>query len=185
MKIKKEHPHYAALYERYTFGWPLGHRRIMELGVAQGESLLGWKYWFPNAEVIGVDHRECPGVSEKTGCRIVVADQTDPVLLELGNFDLIVDDAGHDWVKQRQSLVMLWPKLNSGGVYVIEDLETSFWTEYDPQGWNAPDGVLAFLEDAVYELTAAYAKKMPSRFRGLEGLTAIHHHPNIVFIEKS
>lgn len=45
---------------------------------------------------------------------------------EQGYFDIIVDDGGHTMKQQITSFIHLLPKVRSGGVYVIEDLHTSY-----------------------------------------------------------
>jgi hypothetical protein len=45
-------------------------------------------------------------------------------------FDIIIDDGGHTMNQQQISFVMLLPLVRSGGLYVIEDLETSYLGYY-------------------------------------------------------
>ncbi len=51
---------------------------------------------------------------------------------EQGSFDVIIDNGGHTMKQQITSFVNLLPKVRTGGVYVIEDLQTSYT--------SAPDG---------------------------------------------
>ena len=46
-------------------------------------------------------------------------------------FDIIVDDGGHSMKQQITSFTYFFPQMRSGGVYVIEDLQTSYF--------NGPD----------------------------------------------
>ncbi len=39
-------------------------------------------------------------------------------------FDVIIDDGGHTMTQQITSFIYLLPKVRSGGMYIIEDLET-------------------------------------------------------------
>jgi len=43
-----------------------------------------------------------------------------------GTFDVIIDDGGHTMNQQITSFNNLLPKVKSGGIYVIEDLLTSY-----------------------------------------------------------
>lgn len=53
------------------------------------------------------------------------------VILESGgNFDIIVEDGGHTMDQQRVSLEHLWSAVKPGGVYFLEDLQTSFLPHY-------------------------------------------------------
>lgn len=42
------------------------------------------------------------------------------------DFDIIIDDGGHTMNQQITSFKILFPALKSGGIYVIEDLHTSY-----------------------------------------------------------
>lgn len=55
-----------------------------------------------------------------------------------GRFDIIVDDGGHTMQQQITSLNVLFPVLVPGGLYFVEDLETSFLEKYGggPSGSN-------------------------------------------------
>ena len=45
-------------------------------------------------------------------------------------FDVIIDDGGHTMTQQITSFIYLLPKVRSGGIYIIEDLETSYSPNY-------------------------------------------------------
>jgi hypothetical protein len=47
-----------------------------------------------------------------------------------GGFDIIVDDGGHTMAQQTTSLIHLFPSLRSGGLYFLEDLQTSYMVNY-------------------------------------------------------
>ena len=48
------------------------------------------------------------------------------IIAKRGYFDIIVDDGGHSMKQQITSFTYLLPKVRSGGVYIIEDLQTSY-----------------------------------------------------------
>ena len=48
-----------------------------------------------------------------------------------GYFDIIIDDGGHTMKQQITSFTYLLPKVRSGGLYVIEDLHTSYFKTQD------------------------------------------------------
>ena len=45
-------------------------------------------------------------------------------------YDLIIDDGGHTMEQQIATFMQLWPRVKPGGVYVIEDMNTSWKTRY-------------------------------------------------------
>ncbi len=200
--VKAPHVHYWPLYMNYLRQRSV--RSIMELGVSYGRSLEIWMGWFPGASVVGVDISPTAESLALSGdrCKIVEADQCSPSLLELGKFDLIIDDASHSPHKQDESLLLLWPSLNPGGLYVIEDLETSYWpfvggssdTQTPPppgqerviEAWGSNRAIKLRLKVLADYLMARYAKQASEpMFPGLDGLEAIHFHPNIAFLEKA
>ena len=71
---------------------------------------------------------------------IEIGDQTNPTFLKqistkYGPFDIILDDGGHSNKQQIVSFETLFPLLNPGGIYVIEDLHCSYiknsqWDDY-------------------------------------------------------
>ncbi len=42
-------------------------------------------------------------------------------------FDIILDDGGHTMKQQITSFKILYPFVKKGGIYIIEDLHTSYW----------------------------------------------------------
>eukprot|EP01032_Pedospumella_encystans_P012374 gene12374-14322_t len=73
------------------------------------------------------------------GIRTVTGDQGDNTVLKRwitetgGKFDVIVDDGGHKNHQILNTFLALWPELNEGGNYFIEDLQVSFrpsWTTF-------------------------------------------------------
>ena len=95
---------------------------LLEIGIAQGQSLRMWREYFTNARIIGYDIRDngvqCPG------CKLVYKDATDSNSFnEINNLDIIIDDGSHQFDHQLKSLIFLFDKLKSGGLYVIEDVQ--------------------------------------------------------------
>jgi len=110
--------------------------RMLEIGVDDGGSLAAWKLYFPHAErIVGVDIDERCKKFTTDNVVVYIGDQSDASFLkELsqkeGPFDLIVDDGGHTMNQQQTSFEVLFPLLKEDGIYVIEDLHTSYWPEF-------------------------------------------------------
>eukprot|EP01065_Artemidia_motanka_P033284 TRINITY_DN40258_c0_g1_i1.p3 TRINITY_DN40258_c0_g1~~TRINITY_DN40258_c0_g1_i1.p3 ORF type:complete len:279 (+),score=100.82 TRINITY_DN40258_c0_g1_i1:74-910(+) len=69
------------------------------------------------------------------GFRMYIGDQQDRDFLAVlkaaapaGGWDVVIDDGGHHPRQQITSFEALWPAVAPGGMYVIEDIQTSFWT---------------------------------------------------------
>ncbi len=122
------------------------------LGRARGAaapSLNMWSSYFPSAEVFGLDINDFTAVTLPR-TRILQGDMGDPAALDRlvretgGHFDIIVDDASHCSHHQQAALRRLFPELNSGGLYVIEDLH------WQNPLWERPDA--AKTQDLLLEL---------------------------------
>lgn len=112
---------------------------LLELGIYRGASLRMWRDYFPNASIIGLDrNKSINGNLDDIDVVTVQGDQADPNLIDsvgscYGQFHIIIDDASHISSKTIKSFELLWPHLAPGGIYVIEDLQTS----YDPANYGA------------------------------------------------
>ena len=103
---------------------------LVEIGVDEGKSLQLWRQYLPNAFLHGVDiGRECKGE------RFVIhrCDQGDPgqlrvVAEQIGAAFAIIDDGSH--IPEHQLLtfdLFFEAVLEPGGLYIIEDIEVSYW----------------------------------------------------------
>ena len=102
--------------------------RLLELGVFQGASLRMWKTYFPRGEIFGVDIGEDVGKYEEERIYIIQADLSNAAqLTRLAEIQpqIIIDDASHIVSHQILALFTLFEILPHGGVYIVEDLETS------------------------------------------------------------
>lgn len=106
-----------------------------------GASYYTWLEYLPHVELYFIEF-DAPCASryqDKTvGAHVFVGDQADAGFLERfaanttvdGPFDIVIDDGGHTMEQQITSLEHLWRIVRPGGIYVIEDLQTSYWMEY-------------------------------------------------------
>lgn len=119
---------YLKYYELFLSTMKNEEFALVELGCYTGASLKMWKEYFPYAHIIGVDLNEKLSVLEQERisfvCSDAVADDLPQKLITLNkNIMCIIDDCSHAWGDQRRSFEMLFPILQSGGYYIIEDLE--------------------------------------------------------------
>ena len=131
---KIRHHGYHRFYWRYL---PAARRgvRIFEIGVGrEGGSVSMWRKLYPEATIVVLEHPT--GIGERfttSDPRVVVVrgDQADAATLrecaEHGPFDLIVDDGSHFPEHQMLAFETLFAAVKPGGVFIIEDIETSYW----------------------------------------------------------
>lgn len=109
--------------------------RLLEIGVQKGGSLFTWQQYFPQAAIAGIDIDPACAQFEQENIRVFIGDQADVNFLEsvnrsAGPFDIIIDDGGHTMNQQITSFKTLFPLLKDNGIYVIEDLHTSYWPAF-------------------------------------------------------
>jgi len=130
---------YTEPYLRYFEAKRDEKLKILEIGIARGSGLLTWNEYFKNSQIFGLEnwHKHSKTASDTieklidNKIYIFEGDQSSrEYLYEMtsitGNFDIIIDDGGHTMNQQQTSLGYLFPFLKSGGIYVIEDLVTSY-----------------------------------------------------------
>ena len=105
---------------------------LIEIGVFQGQSLKTWAEYFPKAVIVGLDvNADALRYDVPANAHVRIGDASkleflDEVIAEFGQPRVIIDDGSHFWHHQIDSLRYLWPRLLPGGIYVLEDLHTSF-----------------------------------------------------------
>lgn len=176
-----------------------------------GESAATWDEYFTQAELHFMDIRaqffEKYGKNLSPRCHLHVENQEKRnVLLNFldnigGYFDIILDDGGHTMKQQLVSFDVLFPAVKSGGVYIIEDLHTSYWTRFGGHGTlenpQAKEGsAIHFLQQLVHDLNyigartgSASADHCPKEiFDNLsyyqKHIESIHFYDSLCFIFK-
>lgn len=126
---------YTSYYETIFSGLRQKELKILEIGVAYGGSIRMWLDYFPNSSIYGVDlFPDCLNIDNfeayqfpANRVQLFKGSQNDPVFLKAvcekidGDLDIIIDDGSHLFYDQQVSLVHLFSKLKSGGLYIIED----------------------------------------------------------------
>lgn len=112
---------------------------LLEIGVWEGASCRAWKEYFSKANIFGVDLEYKPQYNEDR-IFMIAADQSnseDLRRLTQTPYDIIVEDGSHRGDDQLKSFEILFPSMNSGGLYIIEDLLCA----YDGR-WNNPTNIM-------------------------------------------
>jgi hypothetical protein len=191
-----KHVHgYLKHYRRHFH--PLRHStyKLLEIGVGGfettqgGSSLRMWKDYFPKAEIYGLDlydkrHLQEPRIT------ILQGDQNDPVFLEglasrHGPFDIVIDDGSHFSEHIITSFRALFPHVTATGLYVIEDLQTSYDESFggSPAALDDPRTSIGMLKTLVDDMHFKYIPGRSPRSYG-DKIMGICVYPKICFIEK-
>jgi len=154
--------------------------KFLEIGVQDGSSIKKWRSMSDKWDVWGIDcDPKC------VGNQIIIGDQLDKDLLKkFEHFDIVIDDGGHTMKQQIETFEALFPRLNKGGLYVIEDLHTSYWPAFS----DYPISCMEYLKgliDGVHTDEVNNIGRLGNR-TGVKniGIKAIEFYPSIVFIWK-
>jgi cephalosporin hydroxylase len=111
-------------------------------GYSPGGSLRAWRDYFPNAEIHGIDIQPDTQFVDEARihthlCNSTSLDLVNRFIESQGgiSFDIIIDDGSHRAIDQLTTLRNLYPHLERGGYYIIEDvgLGSRLLTELSPE----------------------------------------------------
>lgn len=127
-----------------------------------------WNYYFDNkCEIYGIDvDKACLNVPNKLQCKnihITIGDQGSPQFWEeyikkCPIFDIIIDDGGHTAEQQCCTFSNLYnDKMSDNGVYLCEDLHTSYWREFGG-GYKNPNSFMELSKNLTDYLNADHLR---------------------------
>jgi hypothetical protein len=130
-KSSNEHD-YAKLYDYHFSPLRNDKLKLLELGIYAGSSLKMWADYFKVSEIHGVDNDI--SIANINNSRIIIkqlnVDETQELkewAVSHGPYKIIIDDCSHINNQMINSFNELFPLLESGGWYVIEDLHACYW----------------------------------------------------------
>lgn len=122
---KGSNHHYLEDYDRLFKPYQNGCS-ILEIGLALGDSIKLWDMYFENSKIFGVDITLVFQPSDyKNKVKLIEADATKPEFLDHiknDSFSIVIDDGSHMEKDQITTFNLLKPKMEKGGIYIIEDI---------------------------------------------------------------
>ena len=128
---KITHHGYQRFYDYFLVPIKNNKMNILEIGVDDLRSLKMWLDFFKNANIYGIDINK-KDYEYNRGC-IFQGDQSkkkdlQKIVKKIGKCRFIIDDGSHVPEHQLLSFNYLFKEcLEYGGIYIIEDVETSYW----------------------------------------------------------
>lgn len=189
---------YTEFYQRHFQHLRRKPVRLLEIGIGGykqaeigGGSLRMWRAYFRRGRITGLDIHD---KSSHRGRRIAVyqGDQSDPavarkIIGEQGPFDIIVDDGSHRCEHIIASFELFFPSLKPGGIYAIEDTQTSYWRRYggDAREPDRIDTTMGYFKSLVHGLNhAEISPEVRSPLQRDREIVSISFHHNLIFVEK-
>lgn len=182
--------HYFDIYHRHFARYRNKPLVILEIGVFQGGSINMWKDYFgPLAKVFAIDINPLCKQFESEQVKIFIGSQEDRAFLrtiknQIPPVDILIDDGGHSMQQQIVSFEELFDHVKDDGIYLVEDLLTSYW-QYYGGGYKNKDSFVEYSKsfiDLMHAWHSEDGRLKVSEFT--KSVFALHYYNNILVIEK-
>jgi 23S rRNA U2552 (ribose-2'-O)-methylase RlmE/FtsJ len=183
--------HYFEVYDRHFSRYRGTDVHFVEFGVSQGGSLQMWKNYFgPKAKIYGVDINPHCKQLEEDQVKIFIGDQEDKAFLRsladaIPRIDILLDDGGHTMKQQINTYEALFPRIDKHGVYMCEDVSTSYWRRFGG-GYKRRGTFIEYSKNFIDYLNAWHSRQ-PRKLAVSDftrSVTSLHYYDSIVVIEK-
>jgi len=149
--------HYQTMYGAFLLPWreSANGPKLLEIGLGcgmsygPGASVKAWQTLLPRVELWEAEYNAaCVQHSRQQGTlgkdvHTVTGDQGNPSVVDEwvkesgGHFDIVVDDGGHKNSQIKTSFDHLWPHVQPGGTYFLEDLHVGRHKAWDDTAGQA------------------------------------------------
>lgn len=193
-KRSQKWSHYLPIYDeavlevKEKFGTDIS---ILEIGVQAGGSLEIWRSIFgQKAKIYEIDiDSNCGKLKLNAEIRIGSTANKDflkRVAEEIGTANIIIDDGSHDSKHQRKAFEVFFPHLIENGLYVIEDLEHSYyWSKHG--GYLRGKSIIERAKRLVDDLNSDYfhSPRLKSFGINTHEVQSVTFYPGLLIIRKS
>lgn len=183
--------HYFDIYDKHFAPFRKKKITVLEFGVFQGGSLQMWRDYFgKHARIIGVDiNPKCQELEEK-GIEIHIGDQEDrnflkQLMKKVGPVDVVIEDGGHTMKQQINTFEEVFPYVKEDGVFLIEDLHTSYWKDFGG-GYKKSSSFIEYSKNIIDDIHAWHSHE-PKRLKVSENTKTIkgmHVYDSIIVFDK-
>jgi hypothetical protein len=190
-RLMNKWEHYFEIYDRHFSRYRGTDVHVVEFGVFHGGSLKMWKNYFGHqAKIYGIDiNPHCKQLEEEQ-IEIIIGDQEDRKFLQsigksIPRIDILIDDGGHTMKQQINTFEELFPHIAQDGVYLCEDLHTSYWYKYGG-GYKKSDTFIEYSKNFIDYINAWHSWE-PKRFKisdFTKSVYSLNYYDSILVIEK-
>jgi hypothetical protein len=190
---------YTDIYNQWLHPFRYKPVRLLEIGVGGvakpdrgGNSLRMWKRYFNRGHIVGIDIHDKSRLAESR-IHIYRGDQSDASFLktihdEMGPFDIIVDDGSHIQHHVIASFEVLFPLLKSGGIYIIEDTQTSYWPSFEgsTKDMYTVPSIMNYIIARVHDINAVewIVADLPKEKKRSLSVSALAFYHNLIILQK-
>ncbi len=194
--------HYLRLYDEILGPFADKEFTLLEIGIANGDSLYYWRDKYLKAKIVGIDInpvalQDSSGriktyVGEQQNCDFLtqVAMENAP-----NGFDVIIDDGSHIGHYTRISFWHLFRNyLKAGGYYFIEDWGTGYWDKYfdgkkftpRPVKMTCAENLISSIERMRFVTQSTLLSKLAryARYRSMRRTFPSHQRGMVGFVKE-
>lgn len=172
-------------------------RKILEIGIGGhsmeytgGQSLQVLSFFFNRAKVFGID------ISSKVfldnnKIKTYICDESDSKKLndissKIGELDIIIDDGSHIPRNQKNNFLIFFNKLKDKGIYIIEDIGSSYEKAFDGDPELIEEGnLVSFFKDYIHCVNSEMLiEKNQKKFGSFIDIEKIFFFKNSILIQK-
>lgn len=183
--------HYFEIYDRHFSNFRNKKITVLEIGIAQGGSLKMWKNYFGDqATIIGVDIDPRCKQFEEENVQVYTGSQEDRIFLRklasmIPKVDILIDDGGHMMQQQIVTFEELYAHVKEDGVYLCEDLHTSYWGSFGG-GYKRENTFIEYSKNFIDNLNAWHSQDNDqlSVSDFTKTTYALHYYDSVLVIEK-
>lgn len=181
---------FLEIYERYFRDYREKEIKILEIGVDRGDSLRLWREYFTRAKICGIDIKN--NNIDINGVGIFIGDQSNAKFLKniinkYQSFDIIIDDGSHISKHIIKSIDCLFDHLNKNGLYIIEDLQTSYFPRYGGSRYKLRKNrtSMNYIKSLTDSINYEHYDRPFFKRKKFDGIIKyIHFYQNIAIIKK-
>lgn len=170
------HCYVKGYYEKEFYKYKDKKITFLEIGIRSGGSMKLWSEYFKKANsIIGIDVDESVIVNDFKsidGVKYYFGDAYQPEMVNIiPDLDIFMDDGPHTLESQISAIENYLPKVKSGGLFLIEDVQEESW--------------FASLEEKVFEMNKndKYSVEKVD-LRHMKNMFGDHRYDDLIFAVK-
>lgn len=184
--------HYFDIYDKWFSKYRNTDVVVCEIGVNEGGSVQIWKDYFgKDATIIGIDILEECKKYEEEQIHIEIGSQADINFLnyiksKYPRIDILIDDGSHINEHQILTFENMFSHISNGGVYLCEDLHTSYWENYGG-GYKKEQTMIEYVKNFIDIQNANYfdSSNLSCSYNDMNMCYGLHFYDSMVLIEKN
>jgi SAM-dependent methyltransferase len=188
---------YLDIYDLYLKDYIGKEPNFLEIGIQNGGCIEIMSEYLVNGNIFGIDiNPDILSLSLETHCKLMCFNASDPTAIEHHlskyKFDIIIDDGSHKNHDIIASFKSLFHKLSPGGTYIIEDIQTSYWSNFAGGGLKNENSAISFFKSMIDVVNFFHVIRdagvdqnfMEQNKEYITWIESLHFYDNVIIVKK-